>query len=453
MESYVDEINQFFWSLTIFVLFVCAFIYLSRSFKKKEIDERLLMLGFASVSFGLSFSQFFFYLGEILIQLHDFYDLIAILSFTIGMTIFFYIFDKLLKKTKYIPVFINLIIIILIIILMIVPSYEYQKLLEYTCYLFNAPTFCFILIWFSKKSSDESKIVSILLLTGEILYIIGTILSSNFILDVISITPLISYFFFVSGAILFISPGFIKSKEKSSVKIALILVSTIYIISLFIVLIIVINFFLLYNVNYIIIATICSVIFGTAIVIIHFLYGAIKLTSSSERIDVEQELEQRKDIFSIFSKPELITEEEVSISKEKRTCLVCKKDLSRDIYICPNCYAFYCKSCSGALSNIENACWVCNTPLDPSKPVKLLEQTIKDEDKKGKLKKIAIVTIIDLDFYDKVERFKWDEEEKKEFLKSMLSLSTLERNTILNEMIEMAESLNKGEGYFEEDFS
>lgn len=69
------------------------------------------------------------------------------------------------------------------------------------------------------------------------------------------------------------------------------------------------------------------------------------------------------------------------------------------------------------------------------------------------MKKIAIITLTDLDFYDKVEIFKWDEEEKKEVIKSMLSLAPPERNKILNEMIEMAESLNKGEGYFEEDLS
>jgi len=39
MEPYVDEINQFFWSLTIFILFTCAFIYLSHYFKKEEIKN------------------------------------------------------------------------------------------------------------------------------------------------------------------------------------------------------------------------------------------------------------------------------------------------------------------------------------------------------------------------------------------------------------------------------
>ena len=451
--TYVDEINQFIWSLTIFVLFTCSVIYLSRCLKKEDFNEKSLMLGFAGVSFGLAFNQFFWFLSKILIHLEEFFDLIAILSFAIGMTFFFFIFDILMKKTKYIPFIINLILIPLIVGFFIKPFYFNDRFFVYICYIFNTTTFCLILLWFSMKSRDEFKIVSILLLTGAILYIIGAILSSIFIKELISITPIISYSFLVAGAIFFVSPVYIKPKEKSQVKLLLIIGSTIYIISLFLALYIVIYFILLYQVNYLILIIIFIVTFGSTLIVFHFLFSIIKLRSSLIRIDREEELEERRDILSIFSRPETITEKEISISKEKRTCLVCKKDLSRIMYICPKCYAFYCKNCSDTLSNRENACWVCNTPFDPTKPVKLLEEAIKSKDEKKKGKKIAIVTIIDLDFYEKVERFKWDENEKNEFIKSMLALSPIERNKIINEIIEMAESINKGESYFEEDFS
>ena len=69
-------------------------------------------------------------------------------------------------------------------------------------------------------------------------------------------------------------------------------------------------------------------------------------------------------------RPANITEEEVSISKEKKICLVCKSKISGHTYVCPECETFYCDKCYNALTNLENACWACNTQLDESKPVK-----------------------------------------------------------------------------------
>ncbi len=80
----------------------------------------------------------------------------------------------------------------------------------------------------------------------------------------------------------------------------------------------------------------------------------------------------------IFTKPEKVTEEEVSISKEKKICLVCKGKVGGVMFMCTDCGAFYCIKCSEALSDLENACWACNEAIDKSKPVKLPE---KEEEK------------------------------------------------------------------------
>ncbi|MFX1307766.1 MAG: hypothetical protein ACFFDG_13220, partial [Promethearchaeota archaeon] len=58
-------------------------------------------------------------------------------------------------------------------------------------------------------------------------------------------------------------------------------------------------------------------------------------------------------------------------------------------YICTGCDALYCENCARALSNAENACWVCNEPIDkskPSKPFKLTEEfeDLEKLDEKGK---------------------------------------------------------------------
>jgi predicted amidophosphoribosyltransferase len=86
------------------------------------------------------------------------------------------------------------------------------------------------------------------------------------------------------------------------------------------------------------------------------------------------------DIIGVFTRPETITEEEVSVSKEKKICLVCKNEVLRANYICPECKAFYCKNCSEALSNLENLCWVCDTPFNESKPSRPFEK--EDEGQK-----------------------------------------------------------------------
>jgi len=64
--------------------------------------------------------------------------------------------------------------------------------------------------------------------------------------------------------------------------------------------------------------------------------------------------------------------------------LVCKEKLKRQIYICPECGTFYCSKCSDALNELENMCWVCETPFDDSKPVRLIEKKEDDIIVEGK---------------------------------------------------------------------
>ena len=69
------------------------------------------------------------------------------------------------------------------------------------------------------------------------------------------------------------------------------------------------------------------------------------------------------------------TEDKVAIHEERIICLVCKGDIVGFTYIC-DCDAIYCENCAKTLTNLENACWVCNTPIDKSRPMKTY---IKDE--------------------------------------------------------------------------
>jgi len=84
--------------------------------------------------------------------------------------------------------------------------------------------------------------------------------------------------------------------------------------------------------------------------------------------------------------PTKISEKEVIFYREQIVCLVCKGKVEGFNFICFNCKAMYCENCARTLIDSENACWVCNEPMDkskPSKPFKSYKETFTTE----KLKK------------------------------------------------------------------
>ena len=84
-----------------------------------------------------------------------------------------------------------------------------------------------------------------------------------------------------------------------------------------------------------------------------------------------------------------ITAEEVTYFKEKKICLVCKGNIEGfNNYICPKCEVLYCENCARTLIDLENTCWVCDIPMDESKPSKPFKR--KEDElpiKKGSEKK------------------------------------------------------------------
>jgi len=89
------------------------------------------------------------------------------------------------------------------------------------------------------------------------------------------------------------------------------------------------------------------------------------------KIHMKREIKVEGDLFRLYQiKPGEITEEVVTFYKEQEVCLVCKGKVISFNYICPQCRALYCEKCVRSLTNLENACWVCNTPFDNSKPSK-----------------------------------------------------------------------------------
>lgn len=89
----------------------------------------------------------------------------------------------------------------------------------------------------------------------------------------------------------------------------------------------------------------------------------------TERLELAQLGEQVERMARNRAVVAQITEEKVTVHKERKICLVCKGEIVGFMYVC-DCDTIYCENCTRALAELENICWVCNAPLDDTKPVK-----------------------------------------------------------------------------------
>ena len=123
------------------------------------------------------------------------------------------------------------------------------------------------------------------------------------------------------------------------------------------------------------------VIIRSSLIICFWLwYIGLKEEAVSERVEIKFKREKIVKLRDMdarisfieslsISRPMEISPEEISLYHEQGICIVCKGKLGRfNVFTCPKCDVLYCKKCVEALTNLENACWVCNAPLDESKP-------------------------------------------------------------------------------------
>jgi len=122
-----------------------------------------------------------------------------------------------------------------------------------------------------------------------------------------------------------------------------------------------------------------NLVTGIALVLVrigamsNFIFAYLALRTEPEKPKEKtpkEEVKIKESLFRLTKRPYNITEEDVTFHREKKICLVCKGDVSRINYVCPKCSALYCIKCSEELTKLENVCWVCNEPFDPSIPSK-----------------------------------------------------------------------------------
>lgn len=80
--------------------------------------------------------------------------------------------------------------------------------------------------------------------------------------------------------------------------------------------------------------------------------------------------EKEKEIEDLRKQREAITEEDITVSKEKHFCLVHKGPIEGYSFICPDCGTFYCMKCVQAIVTIDNTCWSCENVIDAEMPIR-----------------------------------------------------------------------------------
>lgn len=236
--------------------------------------------------------------------------------------------------------------------------------LYFFIYIFiNIVSLSIMFIWFSIKSKQEFQTISSVMTIGFTIFLIGWAFEIPIIkhLDIIYLA--LPTILMNAGALIAISPLIINLDFFSRKLANGIVIISITFIFLFL------GFTFFTNLPLTIFILIIIIISGIvlALVIVYIIVNITKRLRS-QGLQETKETEPLKDFLTIFTKPQTISEEEVEKYIKERMCVVCKSKIARFNYACPECEVLYCLRCSKALSNLENACWVCETPIDEEKP-------------------------------------------------------------------------------------
>ena len=210
---------------------------------------------------------------------------------------------------------------------------------------FNAFFYTFFMIYFAERTSSEFQPIVLYLALGISFTYLGVIFYFPLVRELRLLPPFLPAIFFIIGAIITVLPTIVNPKHFSKV-------------------ILNCTFLLLGNLAFLIVCLYMILtfqFFDLLPIIVIFLVFIIYpisaiITIKKKTQETSQETRTKDmDIVRAIARPHEITEEEVSISKEKKICLVCKgKLLGFNIFLCSNCETFYCEKCARALSDLEN---------------------------------------------------------------------------------------------------
>jgi len=385
-----DPFERLLWGMAIMLAFISGLLYLNNGRKRKDFNEKTVLAGFACLFFGISMGRIFTYLSEFMISgifinytfygdlaevtstYTFFYDFLYPISFVMGFLSMILSFEIIVRRTKYILTLIGSILLISMIFVYFfnvnTPHALYYILLEY-CIVISL----MMLFFYTKWSRLEFKAISSIIFIGTALILFSCDLASRPIKELNSMPLFIPPIIFILGFSIILSPLLLNPKLFSRALFYW-LATGIAVIGL----ICIIEFYFIF----IGVPALFSVLYFIWIIVLaFFLYKSTNYIKSEISPVSEIKIKERRpEVLGAFTRPQMITEEEVSISKEKKVCLVCKGKIGgfNLAFICTACDVIYCEKCARALVELENMCWACNAPINPSRPVKPFQ---KEEEK------------------------------------------------------------------------
>lgn len=382
--------ERLLFTIFLYLLFIGGYKYYSNARKKESERERNLLYGFALLILLSAVANIFYFLGVFYFQgtfengiyigtindnLSPAHEIFAIGNsfFHGGMILFIFQFERAMRKTKYIMT--CLAVVLYIIDIIIIWNTPLNRDLWYMIFILIELLVFLQLFWLLKLTDIEFQNLGVFIIIGLMISAFAPILEQPEIKEMGIIPIELTRVIWIIGILLMIIPAFINIER---------IIKTNPNIILFTFLLVMIFLLVFYTVIFNLI--LIMAIFGYVLIILILvivLYVHLKNVKNFKNQGVPLETLEGKDILMAFSRPKNLTEDEISISKEKQICLVCKNKLGGNIFLCSSCGAFYCAKCSDTLSGMENACWVCNAAFDETKPVKK-EEKIEEELEIGK---------------------------------------------------------------------
>ena len=380
--------ERILWGIAISIYFIGGFLYLKRGKERENYNERILLYGFAGILYCVMIFMIFRLTAEYFIpgefQFNVFYGdygnidvtyeilmKLAWISFFAGFMWHFLTIEFSLKRTKYIPTIYSIasILVYILIPLDLINTYMiYLLILSIIGFIWFA-----VMILFINQSRSEFKTVASYIITAATFETIGLYFGIQQLKELNLLPIWLSPLFFCLGGIFFIIPMQVNPRFLSNSK-RYWLATNFFTIGMYtfgLIFVIFVGLPLLY-------VGMIIIMFIFIFYIQYIYFRSMKSQLSSSKIsDISEE---KLNVLRTFVRPERITEEEVTFHKEKKICLVCKAHVSRVMYTCPECDALYCIKCSDALSNTENACWVCSTPFDDLKPTRPFEKETEEKE-------------------------------------------------------------------------
>jgi len=381
-----DPLERLLGGIAITLGVISAILYLYRGKERTIQSERLLVLAFGILISGAtvlitfyyflqfllpgSFTQYAFYIDDSIVDLnYKTVERLGWLIFFIIYSLFVFFQERIvIKGTKY---SFTIIMMVFIVLMSITFSYDIFDTILTLCYGFLGLVVTIMMIIMTRRSRVEFKAVGAFLIASLVIISLSIRLLGLPFKELNLLPLFLPQLFIIIGWILTMIPFLIKPSRLARAK------------DYWIANIILILFFLTFIFFlYLLVGEITKFFTLTVYVIISVYAGfdTLKSLKSVSLVKVSPEFQRdTQSVLEPFTRPQKITEEEVTISKEKRVCLVCKVKLERSMYICPDCQTFYCKKCSNALMGLENACWFCNAPFDELKPSKPFRYDEKEE--------------------------------------------------------------------------